>query len=209
MMDTLWNIILVVLQHVQEALDFVFSPLHALGPLVSITVIAVVTAAAARVFSKNLKTRRYRELEKEFHYWYDIKQEALKLQDAEPEKAKDLGRNIDQGKLNKVYYDYFFEGLLNNLLTMYIPIFSMLGYVNATYRPQAMAGMFEKPYLFILPWFNGKQYEIGAVFWFVFCVLMFYVLSFIVGLTRRNQDADGSGEESLPATNARRARGQN
>lgn len=202
MMDTLWNIILSALQHVQGALDFVFSPLHALGPVVSIAVIAVVTAAAARVLSKNFKTRRYRELEKEFHYWYDIKQEALKLQDTDPEKAKDLGRNIDQGKLNKVYYDYFFEGLLNNLLTMYIPIFSMLGYVNATYRPQALADMFEKPYLFILPWFNGKQYEIGAVFWFVFCVLMFYIISFIVRLMRRNPDEDGSTEKCVSVPSA-------
>lgn len=209
MMDTLWNIILSALQHVQGALDFLFSPLHALGPVVSITVIAVVTAAAARLLSKNFKTRRYRELEKEFHYWYEIKQEALRLRDAEPEKAKDLGRNIDQAKLNKVYYDYFFEGLLNNLLTMYIPIFSMLGYVNATYRPQALADMFEKPYLFILPWFGGKQYEIGAAFWFVFCVLMFYIISFIIGLMRRNQDADSSAEESLSGPHARRARGQN
>ncbi|MCF8028778.1 MAG: hypothetical protein K9K81_10475 [Desulfobacteraceae bacterium] len=185
MMDTLWFLILDGLRHVQGALDFVFSPLHALGPLVSIGAIAVITAAVARFLTKKIKTRRYRELEKEFYYWYNIKQEALRLQDTDPQTAKALGKTIDKATLNKVYYDYFFEGLLNNLLTMYIPIFSMLGYVNATYRPEALESMFGKPYLFILHWINGRQYEIGAIFWFAFCVFMFYVISFAAGIFRK------------------------
>ncbi|MBS3756662.1 MAG: hypothetical protein KGY56_13260 [Desulfobacterales bacterium] len=182
MMDTLWFLILDGLRHVKGALDLVFSPLHVLGPCVSIGVIAVLTAAAAKLLTKKIKTRRYRELEKEFYYWFNIKQEALKLKDADPENAKALGKTIDKATLNKAYYDYFFEGLLNNLLTMYIPIVSMLGYVNATYRPEALEAMFGRPYLFILHWVNGRQYEIGAVFWFVFCVFMFYVISFFAGV---------------------------
>ncbi|MFW5936591.1 MAG: hypothetical protein ACOCS6_00885, partial [Desulfosalsimonas sp.] len=120
MMDALWIIILNGLRHVQGGLDTVFSPLHVLGPVAAVGVIALLTAAAAKLFTRKFKTRRYRELEKEFNYWYNLKQQALSLQDTDPEKAKELGRNIDQGKLNKVYYDYFIEGLLNNLLTIYI-----------------------------------------------------------------------------------------
>lgn len=195
MMDELWMIILNALRQVQGGLDILFAPLHALGPVVTISVIAVLTAAVTKFFSK-FRTRRYRQLKKEFHYWYEIKQEALKLRDTEPEKARELGRNIDQAKLNKVYYDYFFEGLLNNILTMYIPIFMMLGYVNSTYNAKALEAMFGKPYLFLLPWVNGKSYEIGAVFWFVFCIFAFYIISFIAKLILNKKKAGGKTQEN-------------
>ncbi|MFP4453250.1 MAG: hypothetical protein ACOCR8_00535 [Desulfosalsimonas sp.] len=181
MMDALWMIILNALRHVQGGLDILFSPLHTLGPVVTVTVIAVLTAAAAKFFSR-FKTRRYRKLEKEFNYWYEIKQQALRVKDQNPEKAKALGRNIDQAKLNKVYYDYFLEGFLNSLLTIYIPILLMLSYINATYQPGDLKSMFGRNYLFLLPWFDGNWHKVGSVFWFVFCIFGFYILSFIVKL---------------------------
>ncbi|MFW6052603.1 MAG: hypothetical protein ACOC8I_01705 [Desulfosalsimonas sp.] len=187
MMDELWMIILNALGHVQGGLDILFAPLHALGPVVTITVIAVLTAAATKLFNK-FRTRRYRELEKKFNYWYGIKQEALRVQDTDPEKAKELGRNIDQAKLNKVYYDYFLEGFLNSLLTMYIPILLMLSYINATYQPENLESVFGRDYLFMLPWFNGKHYEVGSVFWFIFCIFGFYIISFITKLILRKKD---------------------
>ncbi len=194
MMDALWIMILNGLRHVQGGLDTVFSPLHVLGPVAAVAVIALLTGAGAKLFTRKFKTRRYRELKKEFDYWYNLKQQALSLQDTDPEKARELGRNIDQGKLNKVYYDYFIEGFLNNLLTIYIPVFSLMGYVNATYRPEALESMFGRPYLFILPWIDGRQYEIGAVFWFVCCILGFYIISFIsaiiLGRRRRSEKHD-------------------
>ena len=133
MMDALWMFIVKMVQYAQEGLDILFSPLHMLGPVAAIAGIALFTAWATRVFGKKFKTKRYRELEKEFYYWYEIKQEALNLKDTDPAQARQLGRTIDQAQLNKAYYDFFFEGFLNNLLTMYIPLFLMLGYVNATY----------------------------------------------------------------------------
>ncbi|MFP4194781.1 MAG: hypothetical protein ACLFRO_07550 [Desulfobacterales bacterium] len=186
MMDELWMIILNVVRYVQGGLDTLFAPLHTLGPVVTVTTIAVLTAAAAKLFSR-FRTPRYRELEKEFNYWYEVKQEALRVKDSDPEKAKELGRNIDQAKLNKAYYDFFLEGFLNNLLTRILPIFIMLGYVNATYQPQALESLFGRNHLFMLPWFDGNHYEIGAVFWFVFCVFGFFIVSFIAGLIIRRK----------------------
>jgi len=197
-MDAIWTIILSGLQQVQTGLFYLFSPLHVFGPMATIAVIALVTAFFARLFTRHFKTRRYRELKKEFAYWYGIKQEALKLGAQDPAKARKLGVNIDKGKLNEVYYNYFFEGVLNNLLTMYIPIFSMLGFVNDTYRPEALEAMFGQPHLFVLTWFNGKTYPAGAAFWFVICVLAAYVCWFVIdeGLTRvRGARQAHSGEQ--------------
>jgi len=185
-MDTLWMIIFQGIKHVQIGLNHAFSLLHVFGPMATIAAIALVTVTAAKLFTRKFKTRRFRELEKEFQHWYAIKQEVLKLKRDDPEKAKQLGRNIDQGKLNKVYYDYFFEGLLNNLLTMYIPIFSMLGYANYTYRPEALQQLFGKDHLFILHWFGGQTYEIGAAFWFAVCVAACYIL-FFLGRTAKHR----------------------
>jgi hypothetical protein len=198
MMDTLWMFIVTMVQHGQQGLNILFSPLHMLGPTAAVAGIAVLTAAVTRVFGKKFKTKRYKELEQEFYYWYDVKQQALQLKDADPEKAKQLGRNIDQGHLNKVYYDFFFEGFLKNLLTMYIPLFLMLGYVNATYAPEALEAMTGKSHLFILPWFNGQQYPIGAVFWFVCCVLFFYVAAFVVRMMlEKKQRGTGSAQKAI------------
>ena len=178
-MDALWAIILSGINHIQAGLFCLISPLHVFGPEVSIGVLALLTVVFARFFTRRFKTRRYRELAQEFHYWYDVKQEAMKLKANDPEKGKQLGINIDKGKLNEVYYNYFFEGLLNNLLTMYIPIFSMLAFVNDTYRPEALEALFGQKYLFTLNWLNGQTHPIGSAFWFVLCVLAGYLALFV------------------------------
>lgn len=174
-MDTLWLIVLTGIKHIQAGLNLVFSQLHIFGPMVTISCIAVISVIFSKFLTKKFKTKRYKELEKDFYYWYNIKQEVLKLKATDPDKAKQLGRNIDTGKLNKAYYDYFFEGLLNNLLTMYIPLFSMMGYVNYTYSPESLKSLFGQNYLFSLTWFNGQSYQIGAAFWFAICVMFTYL----------------------------------
>jgi hypothetical protein len=42
--------------------------------------------------SKSFKTKRYKKLQKEFHHWYKMRQEALKCED--PAKAKLLAKNM-------------------------------------------------------------------------------------------------------------------
>lgn len=194
-MDTLWTIILILITHVQSGIFQLISPLHVLGPEAAIAAAAFVTVFFARLFTGRFKTRRYKALEKEFRYWYHVKQEALKLKQEDPEKARQLGINIDKAKLNEVYYNYFFEGLLNNLLTMYIPVFSMMAFVNYTYMPGSLEEMFGRRYLFEISWINGGVYQVGAVFWFVFCVFASYALLFAAGrLLRRH--FPGSGERA-------------
>lgn len=203
MMDQLWTIILGGLHQIQAALFFLFSPLHGFGPGATIAVIAGLTVLFAKTFTRRFKTRRYRELEKEFAHWYGIKQEALKLRAENPEKARQLGVNIDKGKLNEVYYNYFFEGLLNNLLTMYIPIVSMLGFVNDTYRPEVLESLFGQPHLFLLPWLNGKSYPVGAAFWFVICVTAAYLGWFAIGLAVKKRGGAGGGKTGDQAAGLR------
>ena len=201
-MDALWAIIVSGINQLQAGLYQLISPLHVLGPVVTIAVLAVVTVLFTRFFTRRFKTRRYRALEQEFKYWFNIKQEALKLREKEPEKARQLGVNIDKGKLNEVYYNYFFEGLLNNLLTMYIPIFSMLAFVNYTYQPDTLEALFGKTHLFNLLWIDGQTYPIGPVFWFVFCVFAAYLAFFVIGRVCRRDRRRGPGKEDLAGCEA-------
>lgn len=203
-MDTLWMIIYAGIRQLQAGLNEVFSLLHIFGPTVTIAVVAALTVALTKLLTKRFKTRRYRELERDFFYWYSIKQEVIQAKRDDPETAKQLGRNIDQGKLNKAYYDYFFEGLLNNLLTMYIPLLSMLAYVNYTYRPEALQHLFGQDHLFVLHWFGGQSYEIGAAFWFVCCVAATYLLWFLCRVTVQRFRRGGRNETQAEAVGVKR-----
>lgn len=152
-------------------------PLNHFGPAVVILVVVFVTVAATKYFSKIYETKRYVALEKKFKYWFNLRNEALTCED--PQKGKKLAKNIDQAKLNRVYYDYFFEGLLSNLLTKYLPIFIMLAYVNEAYRPDNLLKNFGREYIFKFVNYDGEAILIGAVFWFVLSMLLVYIAWFI------------------------------
>ena len=102
-------------------------------------------------------TKRYEKLKKEFAHWFKLRQEALACEDGE--KGKLLARNIDQGKLNKVYYDYFFEGLLKNLLTIYLPVIIMAAYVNEAYQPNRLMAKFGEAYVFRIAGSDGETHN--------------------------------------------------
>ena len=177
-LDSLWLYIVVAVQYAKTALDFVFRPLNALGPAFAVSTIALITVVIAKFLSKRFKTRRYKRLKKEFEYWLGVRQEAQKCED--PAKAKLLTKNIDQAKLNKLYYDYFFEGLLNNLATIYLPIFTLLAYINETYRPTNLAKLFGRDHIFELGGSPGQALSVGAVFWFVVSLLLIYLGWYVV-----------------------------
>ncbi|MGM0451939.1 MAG: hypothetical protein ACQERN_02085 [Thermodesulfobacteriota bacterium] len=196
-MDTLWMLIFSAIQYIQAGIYAATSPLHVFGPAATIAAIAVATAMAARTLTRRFKTKRYRELKREFEYWFAIKQEVTRLEDADFETARQMGKTIDSGQLNKAYYDFFFEGLLNNLLTLYMPVFSLLVYVNYTYRPEVLERLFGQAYLFELAWVNGQQYQIGAVFWFVACVFVTYLTAVIVsGVVSHRKNGRKKSEET-------------
>jgi uncharacterized membrane protein (DUF106 family) len=177
-LDIVWHNIVVAVQYAKNFLDVVVSPLNALGPAVAIAIIALITVVITKILSKRFKTRRYKELRKQFEYWLGIRQEARKCED--PAKARLLTKNIDQAKLNKLYYDYFFEGLLNNLATIYLPIFTLLAYINEAYRSTNLAKLFGRDYIFKFGGDPGQPILIGAVFWFVLSLFLIYLAWYIV-----------------------------
>lgn len=173
LLDIIWFKILAGVQYGKELLDILFSPLNLLGPAMAILVIAILTVAVAKFLTKHIKTKRYRDLQQEFVHWYNLRQEALKCE--APEKRKLLAKNIDQAKLNKVYYDYFFEGLMLSVLTKYLPILTVLAYVNEAYRPGNLMALFGRDHIFTLGGSSGDPMQVGSVFWFVLSVLIVYL----------------------------------
>jgi hypothetical protein len=118
-------------------------------------------------------TKRYLELEKEFQHWFKVREEAMKGEDYE--KAKRLARNIDQAKLNRVYYDYFLEGFLLGLMRNVLPIFLMVTYINEYYRAEELSRLFGKGYLFSIPITGGEPVMVGAVFYYIISLLLTYL----------------------------------
>jgi uncharacterized membrane protein (DUF106 family) len=177
-LDIVWHNIVVAVQYAKNFLDVVVSPLNTLGPAFAISTIALITVVITKILSKRFKTRRYKELRKQFEYWLGVRQEAQKCED--PDKAKLLAKNIDQAKLNKLYYDYFFEGLLNNLASIYLPIFILLAYINEAYRASNLSKLFGRDYIFKFGGDPGQPMSIGAVFWFVLSLFLIYLGWYIV-----------------------------
>lgn len=194
-LDNLWLKILVLIDYVKTFLDLVFAPLNSLGPTFAIFTIAFVTVIITKILTKAFITKRYKELKKEFEYWYNMRQEALKCED--PEKAKLLARNIDQAKLNKAYYDYFLEGFLIRLMTRFLPIFSFLGYVNEAYKESNLVKLFGRDYVLKFRSYNGEEIFVGAVFWFVISIFLVYLGWFIIRkiwrkyFTEKKMEPDG------------------
>ncbi len=177
-LDNIWSGIVTGVQMVAHALDVVLAPLNVLGPALVVLILVIVTVCSTKFFSRVYTTNRYRELQKEFKHWFDLRQEALKCEDRE--KGKLLARNIDQAQLNKVYYDYFFEGFLKNILTIYLPILLMAAYVNEAYRPDILLKNFGRAYIFKFTDFSGNPVVIGGVFWFVLSLMGTYLIWYVI-----------------------------
>lgn len=167
MMDALWMKIVQLIMLVESGLDLLLQPVNAIHPGLTIALLAVCTVMATSEFKKRFKTKRYLRLEKEFQHWYAVRQQALEASD-DPSKGREMAKNIDQSTLNKVYYDYFFEGLMNNLLTTYIPVLCLAAYINQAFKPEALQQMIGQPAILSLPWQNGT--EISGLAVFVFCL---------------------------------------
>ena len=177
-LDSLWLNILVLVHYIKTFLDLIFAPLNSLGPAFAIFIIAFITVIITKVLTKAFITKRYKELKKNFEYWHNIRQEAMKCEDHE--KAKSLAKNIDQAELNKAYYDYFFEGFLIRLMTRLLPILSFFAYVNESYKASNLLKLFGREYVFKFKSYNGEEVVIGAVFWFVISIFLVFLGWFII-----------------------------
>jgi hypothetical protein len=176
-LDSLWFKTVDLVYQVKNLLDGIFAPLNSLGPVIAILAIALITVLIAKCLSKTIKTRRYKELGEQFFYWFNLRQEALKNED--PDKAKRLAKNIDQAKLNRAYYDYFFEGLMISLVTKVLPVLVFLAYVNEAYKPSNLLKLFGREYVLRFKASGGSEILVGAASWFVVSILGVYVLWFI------------------------------
>ena len=81
-----------------------------------------------------------------------------------------MARNIDQAKLNRVYYDYFFEGLMKTLITTWLPLLLMLAYVNHAFNPAALTRLFARETLF-----EFHTIKASAVFWYFVSALLSFI----------------------------------
>ena len=177
-LDIVWFKIIDFFHYISNLLDSIFSPLNSLGPGFTIFTIALLTVVITKILTGTLKTRRYQELKKEFEHWFNIRQEALKCDD--PEKAKLLAKNIDQAKLNQVYWDYFLEGFLISLVTRLLPIVLFFAYVNNAYKLENLIKLFGREYVFKFKGLNQELFFVGAGLWFVLSMLLIYLGWFII-----------------------------
>ncbi len=173
-MDMAWEQIELGVQLAAAAMDRLLMPLHSLGPVVIIALLALIAVTIAKVSGRLFQTRRYQELKGVFQHWYNLRQQALTCEDRE--KGKMLAKNIDQAKLNRVYYDYFFEGFLKSLVTRFLPLLTVLAYVNNAFRPESLMHHFGRDHLFLWQWLVAEPVKINAPFWYVMAIIGVYVL---------------------------------
>lgn len=196
--DIAWEHIYVLIQKGTATLDYLLSYLHFLGPAPVIFLLAAVTVAITRVLKKYIKTKRLVTLEKDFQHWLGVREEAMGCEDRE--KGKALAKNIDKAKLNRVYYDYFLEGLLLGFITFYLPVISMAAYINEAYRSERLLELFGRAY--ILKFGDNEPVLFGGLFCFIISVLFIICSLFIIkwikkrnrtsGIMQHNNDAEST-----------------
>ena len=179
-LDRVWDVIYTFLNKAVVFFDTLFSPLEILGPGFVIFFLAFLIVIITRVISRFYVTKRYLTLKKEFEHWQGIRQEALKHPDSE--KGKRLARNVDKAELNKVYYDYFFEGLLKNFITNVIPILFMVTYVTTVYTPATLLKRFGGKWVFSFSIGESFHMDVSSLFWFVICIILSFTLFIILKL---------------------------
>ena len=178
-LDNLWALILLGLEGLASGMDGLLSPLEALGPGWVIAILAFATVGFTRFLVRVYQTRRHRMLEKEFRHWQSVREAAMACQDRD--KGKAMARNIDQAKLNKAYYDYFFEGLMKNLVTTVLPVLTAIAYLSRTYTKESLTVKFGSPWVFTI----GTDFHVGTLFWYVVCVILGFVFFGWVSMSRR------------------------
>lgn len=173
-LDIAWIKIVDAMELIAALLNTILAPLNQrIGPAMVIFLLVAMIVAFTRLMAKIYNTRRYTELKKNYEHWYDLRQEAMACEDRE--KGKALARNIDQGQLNKAYYDYFFEGLLKSIITTILPICFLAAYINSAYAPYNLIQLVGRDAIFKISRSDGDPVVISAFFWFVICLLLVHL----------------------------------
>ena len=198
-MDKLWNHIVDFFVQTAALLDRFFVPLsERLGPAVVILLIVVALVAVTKLLGRVYNTKRHLELKKNYDHWYALRKEAMACEDQE--KGKILARNIDQAKLNKAYYDYFFEGFLKSIATAILPILFAAAYVNHAFGPENLVELIGRKVVFLFPRQGEDPIAVSAFFWFVICLVLVHIawLAVAVLIKKRLRPRKGGSD---PAAN--------
>ncbi len=187
LLDRAWESIEIFLNHVTAFLDTVLRPLEFFGPGVVIFILAFSVVCITRIIARFYVTERYIKLKKEFEHWHNVREEAIKQSDKE--KGKALAKNIDQAQLNRVYYDYFFEGLLKNFITNVLPILLMVAYVTKVYTSETLFQRFGRRAVFSFSSGSSSTTEISSLLWFIICLLFSFILFAILKWMIKNRYA--------------------
>lgn len=172
-LDTVWEYLYGAILQAGTTLDTGLTPLRdLLGPAAMLVLLAASTVALTKFLGRHCKTKRLLSLEKEFYHWLDVRDEAMRCKDRD--KGARMARNIDQAKLNRCYYDYFLEGLLLSLASMYLPILAVLSYINTFYHPERLMAQSGKTYILIFSRAGAPPLAIGSVFFYLFCLISCY-----------------------------------
>lgn len=171
-LDGIWVYLEGGLEGMASGMDVIIAPLEALGPAWVILILAFATVALTRLLVRGYRTRRHDALKKEFLHWQSVREEAMKAQDRD--KGKAMARNIDQAKLNKVYYDYFFEGLMKNLVTTVLPVLTTIAYLSRTYTKESLKVKFGNSWIFTLG--SDDPVYVGTLFWYIICLAVGFIL---------------------------------
>lgn len=195
-LDLAWHYIAGAMTYCGQTFFNLLQHLHFLGPAILIGLLALLTVAFTKLLSKYIVTKRFKALEKEFHYWVQVRDEALKLSDRE--KGKMMARNIDQATLNKAYYDYFFEGLLLGIARKVLPIFFMFAFINEFYRPVRMLEIFGREYVVKMGSISGEPIFVGTVFWYIMMILAAFIFWSLAAWLGRTLKKGHAIEEAPP-----------
>ncbi|OQY03376.1 MAG: hypothetical protein B6I22_11715 [Desulfobacteraceae bacterium 4572_123] len=177
-LDILWFKVVAVVQYLSDFMDYILTPLTPLGPALIILILVTFTIVFTKKFSSMYTTKRYRELKKDFTHWQKLREEAMAVEDYK--KGKAMAKNIDSAHLNKAYYDYFFEGFLNNILTNYLPVLIMAAYVNEAFKSARLMKNYGREYIFKFNTPGGETILVGALLWFVLSFLLVHLVWIIV-----------------------------
>ena len=177
-LDKVWELIYAFLSSTVVFLDTLLSPLEFLGPGAVIFLLAFLVVIFTRILSQFYVTKRYIRLEKEYRYWQEIREEAMKHPDST--KGKRLARNVDKAELNKAYYDYFFEGLLKHFIANVLPILLMVSYITKIYTPQTMLKRFGEKWVFSFSFGSSSPINVGSLLWFVICLILSFILFAVI-----------------------------
>ena len=169
-LDTIWDYLAAGFIFLADFLYSFLQHLHFLGPAVLIFLLAIATIGVIKILTRLITTKRYTKLEKKFHYWSALRDEAMQCEDRE--KGKRMARNIDKAELNKAYYDYFFEGFMLGIARKIIPIFFMFAFINEYYRTENLTAIFGRAFVMKFPTTGGEPILVGAVFWYIISLLL-------------------------------------